>query len=65
MRIRLVSDQGKKPWAVIIEGPNGEQIEKRDYQSRETAEKGRDKLARDLRGESEPSQPTNPKGQAD
>lgn len=51
MRIRLVSDQGKKPWAVIIEGPNGEQIEKRDYQSRKTAEKGRDKLARDLRGE--------------
>ena len=51
MRLRLVKDDGPKPWAVILEGPEGEQIAKRDYATREAAEKGRDKLFQDMRGE--------------
>lgn len=53
MRIRLVSDKGKKPFAVIVEGPSGEQITKRDYQSREAAEKGRKRIAQGLTLEAE------------
>lgn len=50
MKIRLVKDGGAKPWAVIVEGPDGSQIEKRDYKTREAAEEGRDRIAADLRG---------------
>lgn len=51
MRLRLIRDSGPKPWAVILEGPEGEQIAKRDYKTREAAEKARDDMFRDLRGE--------------
>ena len=51
MRLRLIRDDGPKPWAVILEGPLGEQISKRDYKTREAAEKARDQLAADMRGE--------------
>lgn len=53
MRIRLVSDQGKKPFAIIVEGKDGEQVLKRDYQTREAAEKGRRKIASGLTGETD------------
>lgn len=51
MRLRLVKDGGPKPWAVILEGPEGAQLVKRDYKTREAAETARDTLAKEMRGE--------------
>lgn len=51
MRFRVVNEGGAKPWAVIVEGPTGEQLDKRDYKTREAALKGRDTLFKAWRGE--------------
>lgn len=50
MRFRIVSDGGKKPFALIIE-ENDAQIMKRDYTTQKAAEKARDKLLAEMRGE--------------
>lgn len=51
MRLRLIRDGGSKPWAVILEGPLGDQILKRDFKTRAAATEARDKLFREMRGE--------------
>ncbi len=51
MRLRLIRDGGPREWAVVLEGPNGERIAKRDYATRKAAEKARDRLAAEMRGE--------------
>lgn len=50
MKFRVIKDKGAKPWALIIE-ENGVQIEKRDYTTQGAAEKARDKLFAEMRGE--------------
>ena len=49
MRFRIISDGGKKPWALIIE-ENGVQLDKRDYTTQSAATKARDKLLAEMRG---------------
>lgn len=50
MKFRIVRDGGAKKWALIIE-ENDVQIEKRDYTSQAAAEKARNKLFAEMRGE--------------
>ena len=50
MLFRIIKDAGAKKWALIIE-ENGVQIDTRDYASQAAAEKGRDKLFAEMRGE--------------
>lgn len=52
MKVRLVSDDDGKSWAVIVEG-GGEELSRREYKTREAALKARERLLTEMRGTSD------------